>query len=174
MDRILECDLSKAKFQFYDRKMYIIDGYDEIYVAEFDDMTIEYLHDESDDCNLIVKFADKSCLEYGIERGTFKIRYWSRSYKYVDGEGKIMDQWDGISPFDYTSEIALKIKKMDTFVDDLMDVVKHWKDHILPYEAATLIQSVFRGWRVRKKYRYDPGNCLGRHIVLKMFEEIEL
>jgi len=171
MDRLLTCDLSKAKLQFYDSKRYNIDGYDELYVAVFDDMTIEYFH-EFYDCELIVKFSDKSCMEYSIERGNFKIRYWHRFYTYVDKDTKTIDEWDGISPFDYTSEIAMKIQKLDCFVDDLMVIVTHWKDNIRPNEAAALIQAAFRGWQVRHAYRYNPGNCLGRHLVMKMFEEV--
>ena len=171
MDRLLEYDLSKAKLQFYDSKKYIIDGYDQLYVAIVDDMQIEYFH-EFYECELLVKFADKSQIEYSIERGNFKIRYWHRFYTYVDKDNKIIDSWDGISPFDQTSEIAMKIQKLDGFVDNLMKVVTYWNEHVKPHEAAALIQAAFRGWKVRHAYRYDPGNCLGRHLVLKMFDDL--
>jgi len=171
MDRLLTCDLSKAKLQFYDSKRYTIDGYDQLYVAEFDDMTIEYFH-EFYDCELIVRFDDKTCLKYSIERGNFKIRYWQRFYTYVDKDNKKIDEWNGISPYDNTSEIAIKIKKLDGFVDNLMVVVKHCVHNIRPHEAAVIIQAAFRGWRVRHAYRYNPGNRLGQYLVLKMFEEV--
>ena len=171
MDKLLACDLSKAKLKFFDHSKYIIDGYDQLYVAEFDDMRIEYFH-EFYECELIVKFADKTCLEYSIERGNFKLRYWHRIYTYSDQNNKTIDKWDGISPFDYTSEIAIKIKKLDDFVDNLMVIVTHWKDHIQPHEAAAKIQAAFRGWKVRHMYRYDPENRLGRHLVLKMFNDL--
>lgn len=35
-----------------------------------------------------------------------------------------------------------------------------------PDEAATRIQSAFRGWIERIKYRYSPHNRLGRHLIL--------
>jgi hypothetical protein len=34
---------------------------------------------------------------------------------------------------------------------------------------ATIIQAAFRGWRVRHRYRYDPHNRLGAHVIGKMF-----
>ncbi len=33
--------------------------------------------------------------------------------------------------------------------------------------AATRIQSVFRGWQARMKYRYNPYTTLGRYVVLR-------
>lgn len=33
--------------------------------------------------------------------------------------------------------------------------------------AAVTIQSAWKGWKVRMKYRFDPRNSLGRHIVLR-------
>lgn len=171
MDKLLECDLSKAKLNHYDSKRYIIDGYDEVYVAILDNMTIEYFH-EFYECYLIVIFADKSSMEYFMERGNFKIRHWHRFYTYVDKDNKIIDSWDGISPFDQTSEIAMKIQKLDGFVDNLMKVVTHWKEYVRPHKAAALIQAAFRGWKVRHKHRYDPSNRLGRHLVLKMFDDL--
>ena len=36
---------------------------------------------------------------------------------------------------------------------------------------AVRIQAAFRGWRVRHKYRYDPHNRLGFHVIRKMFEK---
>jgi hypothetical protein len=38
-------------------------------------------------------------------------------------------------------------------------------------EAATLIQSKFRGWRVRIMYRYNPYTSLGRYVIGKLFRE---
>ena len=173
MEKLLACDLSKTKLKFFDHSKYIIDGYDQLYLAEFDDMQIEYFH-EFYDCELIVKFADKTCLEYSIERGNFKMAIYHRIYTYSDQNNKTIDKWDCISPFDYTTEIAIKIKKLDDFVDNLIKIVQHWKDHIQPNEAAAKIQAAFRGWKVRHMYRYDPYNCLGKYLALKRFEEINL
>lgn len=36
-----------------------------------------------------------------------------------------------------------------------------------PDIAAIKIQSAFRGWRVRMKYRYNPYNCLGQYVIMK-------
>lgn len=33
--------------------------------------------------------------------------------------------------------------------------------------AATKIQAAFRGWKVRMKYRYNPHNRLGKHVIMK-------
>lgn len=167
MQRLLECDLTKAKIQYKDN----IDGYDSLYVVQFNDMTIEYYHDFYD-CELFVNFTDNSRIEYSIERGNYRIKYWHRFYTYVDKDNKIIDAWDGLSPIDTTSKTAMKIKKLDNFVDNLIDVVKHWKEHVRQDRAAVLIQAAFRGWKVRHAYRYDPGNCLGRHLVLKMFDDL--
>ena len=35
--------------------------------------------------------------------------------------------------------------------------------------AAKIVQSAFRGWLVRKTYRFSPHNGLGRHIIARMF-----
>lgn len=40
-----------------------------------------------------------------------------------------------------------------------------------PISSATIIQAAFRGWRVRHRFRYDPHNRLGRHIISRMFEK---
>lgn len=38
---------------------------------------------------------------------------------------------------------------------------------LMEERAATKIQSVFRGWKARMKYRYSPYTALGKHIILR-------
>jgi hypothetical protein len=170
MDRLVDLDILKSSILYSD-KQHECEGYNELYVADFGDIRIKYFHEVFDDCDLIVTFnSDQSRIEYSIERGNFKVRYWKRIYRYYEKD-VLVDSWDGVSPFDNTSEIAAKIRKLDDFVDDLMDAVVHWRDVILPARSAVKIQSAFRGWRVRHKYRYDPNNRLGYHVIRKMFDD---
>ena len=68
--------------------------------------------------------------------------------------------------------------------------LEHWfsprtftkKDHTLatmqticlfPDErSCTLIQSYFRGWLIRRKYRFDPSTTLGRYLALQLFKDL--
>jgi hypothetical protein len=38
--------------------------------------------------------------------------------------------------------------------------------------AATKIQAMFRGWKARKEFRFDPETTLGRFYIARMFEEL--
>lgn len=40
--------------------------------------------------------------------------------------------------------------------------------------AAITIQKYFRAWLAKKKYRWDPHNCLGALLELRQFEKLEL
>ncbi len=42
----------------------------------------------------------------------------------------------------------------------------------LEVNAATRIQSAFRGWRARIEFRFDPNTTLGKYCVEKMFQEV--
>lgn len=39
------------------------------------------------------------------------------------------------------------------------------------HRSAACIQGAFRGWKVRRDYRWDPRNRLGRHVISRMFYE---
>ena len=169
MDRLLACDLSKAKLKFFDHSKY---GYDRLYIAIFDDMTIEYFH-EFYDCDLIVTFADKSRMMYSIGVGIYR-EDWRRDYEYIDQDEKIIEHWSVDYRNEMTNEMSIKIKKLDDFLDNLIKIVQHWKDHIQPHEAAAKIQAAFRGWKVRHMYRYDPYNCLGKYLALKRLQQLKL
>jgi len=38
------------------------------------------------------------------------------------------------------------------------------------HDAATIIQSHLRGWRMRRQYRFNPHTQLGRYLALKLGE----
>lgn len=39
-------------------------------------------------------------------------------------------------------------------------------------KAATLIQAVFRGWKARMQFRFNPQTSLGKWIILKQFYDL--
>lgn len=41
-------------------------------------------------------------------------------------------------------------------------------------KEATIIQAVFKGWRVRMKYRFSPHTTLGKWLLLKQFRDLQL
>lgn len=153
MQRLLECDLTKAKLKF--EVGFNFNGLNDLYIAVFNNMSITYYFHIEYTRRLIVYFSDNSRLEYCIYRDG---KNWKRNYIYND-QNNIIEEWSCDDIFE--NSISLKAIKLDKFLKNLMEVVN---------QAAALIQAAFRGWKVRHKYRYDPGNCLGKHLVLRMFE----
>jgi hypothetical protein len=147
MEKLLACDLSKAKLKFEN-------GFNDLYIAVFDNMSINYYFQER---RLRVNFSDRSCLEYCIYPGKKNVRI--RDYEYIDQNNNIIEEWSCDDIF------SLKVIKLDKFIINLKKVVN---------EAAAKIQAAFHGWKVRHMYRYDPYNCLGKYLALKRFEEINL
>lgn len=148
MQRLLECDLTKAKLKF--EVGFNFNGLNDLYIAVFDNMSITYFFNSLPAFHtrrLIVYFSDNSRLEYCIYHDG---KNWKRNYVY-NNQNNMIEEWS----------FSLKHIKLDKFLKKLMEIVNR---------AAALIQAAFRGWKVRHKYRYDPGNCLGKYLVLRMFE----
>jgi hypothetical protein len=78
------------------------------------------------------------------------------------------------------------IEKMHELTEEMYGVMQDWH-HYLPRDkmwktiahfdytrneaACTRITAAFRGWCVRRKYRFNPHNSFGRFLINRMFEE---
>lgn len=161
-------DLTKAKFSYwkeeelFDHPNPRYSGCNYLYVACLDDMNIDYLfkHDLMSCVGVLRISLGQICYEYIMDhKKPTNPKKRTRSLIIVDNE--ILDEDDQV-----IGEYYLKIPMLEDLADE---VKKRVEDRL--QEAATLIQSAFRGWKVRHVYRYDPHNPLGRHLIRKMFDE---
>ena len=69
--------------------------------------------------------------------------------------------------FDSDHSLATTFTKRDLSLATMQTVCLFPDVH-----ACTLIQSYFRGWLIRRKYRFDPSTTLGKYLALRLFREM--
>ena len=120
-------------------------------------------------------YADEPAVYYDVFKKGQNEPFHDPLYGY-DNDGWMNGWMDDWNVWDDTSEIKWvdrpeeSIRIIHKFIEDLETKADFWKDTTEPGLAATIIQAYFRGWKVRKQYRYNPHNSLGKYVIGKMFE----